>query len=153
MAQTKTAKEPFVHVVRKDDTPTLKKWMIRFFAVLAALVVTGVLVFAFTGINPFKIYSSMITGSFGTPRRIRNTIKLMTPLLCLGIGLAPAFKMKFWNIGAQGQMLVGALAASFVALTFRNLPGGVLIPLMGLAGIAAGAVWGFIPAIFRAFWL
>ncbi len=139
-------------MIRKEDTPMLKKWLIRIFAVVAALIVTGVLVFAVTGINPFKIYSSMITGSFGTPRRIRNTIKLMTPLLCLGIGLAPAFKMKFWNIGAQGQMLVGALAASFVALTFRHLPGGLLIPLMGLAGLLAGAIWGVIPAIFRAFW-
>ncbi|MBO7402434.1 MAG: ABC transporter permease [Lachnospiraceae bacterium] len=152
MAQSKANKEPLVHVVRKEDTTTLKKWMLRVIAVAAALLVTGAFVFAVTGINPFNIYGAMVTGTFGTPRRIRNTIKTLTPLLCLGVGLAPAFKMKFWNIGAQGQMLVGALAASFVALTFRNLPGGVLIPLMGLGAILAGALWAVLPAIFKAFW-
>jgi len=152
MTHNKAAKEPLIHIVRKENIPTYKKWLIRVIAVLLSLILTGVFIFIVTGSLPFDIYKSMITGTFGTPRRIRNTIKLMTPLLCLGVALAPAFKMKFWNIGAQGQMLVGALAASAVALELRSLPSIALIPLMGVAGILAGAAWGVIPAIFKALW-
>ncbi len=152
MRQNKNAGEPLIHIVRRDDISTAKKWMIRVIAVLAALVLTGILIFVITGSLPFDIYRSMISGTFGTPRRIRNTIKLMTPLLCLGIGLAPAFRMKFWNIGAQGQMLAGAYAASVVALGFRDLPGMALIPLMALAGMFAGMLWGLLPAVCKAFW-
>ena len=148
----RNAGEPLFHIVRRGELTSVRRFMIRVNAVLAALLVTGILIFIITGSLPFDIYKSMITGTFGTPRRIRNTIKLMTPLLCLGIGLAPAFRMKFWNIGAQGQMLAGAYAASFVALGFRSLPSGALIPLMALAAMTVGMLWGLLPAVCKAFW-
>ncbi len=147
-----TIKEPFLRIKKREPLEWKKAWGIRAIAIIAALLFTGLVVLIATGINPLDIYSSMLVGSFGTVRRVKNTIKYMTPLLCLAIGLAPAFRMKFWNIGAQGQMLVGALGATIVALNFRQLPSAVLIPSMLVIGTLAGAVWGVIPAIFKAFW-
>lgn len=152
MAQTKAVKEPFVHVIKRGRMSTKKALLIRAGIILLALIFTGLVILAITGIQPLKIYQQMLQGSFGSARRIKRTIKLMTTLMCLAVGLAPAFKMRFWNIGAQGQMLMGALAASTVALNFRNLNSAVLIPLMCVVAVLAGAIWGVIPAIFKAFW-
>ncbi len=152
MAQNKEKKEPLVRIAKKGKISAKQAWMYRILFVIAGLLVTGLFVLAATGINPLNLYIAMVRGTFKNKYAITKTIKYITVLLCLGVGLAPAFKMRFWNIGAQGQMLMGALAASVVALNYRDMKSGLLIPLMCLAAIVAGAVWGLLPAIFKAFW-
>lgn len=92
----------------------------------------------------------MFNGVFGTERRIWNTIRDISMLLCIGIGLAPAFKMKFWNIGAEGQILLGGIAAAACMMYFDSLPNGLLLVVMFLAAAAAGGFWAFIPGISKA---
>lgn len=100
-------------------------------------------------LNPISVYQAMIMGCFGSFYRFKETIELMVPLSLAAIGIMIAFKMKFWNIGAEGQILMGAMAASFVALQMPELPKLVLLPLMATAGLFAGGVWALIPAIFK----
>ncbi len=107
-----------------------------------------------TGANPIETYKAMAAGAFGSGYAISETLVKAIPLVLCGLGVAVAFKMKFWNIGAEGQLAMGGFAASGVALflpeMFPNLPTGWLLPLMVLAGFLAGAVWGMIPGVLRA---
>jgi simple sugar transport system permease protein len=95
----------------------------------------------------------MVEGAFGTSRRSWVTIRDTALLLCMGIGLAPAFKMKFWNIGAEGQILVGGICTAAIMIYFGNsLPTGLLLVIMAIASVVGGALWGFLPAVFKAKW-
>jgi simple sugar transport system permease protein len=116
----------------------------------AALPVAGVLILVVGG-NPVKAYIALLVGAFGSARAWTEIILLATPLLLIGLGLALAFRCKIWNIGAEGQYLVGALCATWIGLTWGDtLPGIVILPLMFLAGALGGALWGFIPGILKA---
>lgn len=121
----------------------------RIVAVAGALVATG-LFMLLLGYNPFQVYASMLEGGFGTLYRLRETIIKTVPLVITSLGIAVAFKMKFWNIGAEGQIYMGAFAASWVALNNPNLPQPLLLLLMMLAGIIGGGIWALIPAFFKA---
>ncbi len=116
----------------------------------AGLVVMG-LVFAASGKNPlvgiFGIFRSGFFSSYG----IGETLARALPLTLVGTGLAVAFRGKFWNIGAEGQLLAGAMGATFVGLTFTSLPGWLLVPAMMIAGFLCGALWAFVPAALKAF--
>ncbi|MEG0145766.1 MAG: ABC transporter permease, partial [Clostridia bacterium] len=92
----------------------------------------------------------MISGALGSLSNLRETVKLAVPLLVTSLGVTLAFKMKFWNIGAEGQICVGAIAASFFAINFTHLPQPLLILTMALAGMLAGGLWGLVPAYFKA---
>ena len=105
-------KEPFVRIVKRDAVSAKKAWGIRIIGILCALVVCAVLIFAITKLNPISVYTSMFRGAFGTPRRSWQTIRDAMMLLCVALGLAPAFMMRFWNIGAEGQILVGGVATA-----------------------------------------
>jgi simple sugar transport system permease protein len=100
--------------------------------------------------NPLAVYATMFKGAFGTKRKIWATTRDTMMLLCISVGLAPAFKMKFWNIGAEGQILVGGVATAACMIYLSNLPTGVLFLVMILASVVAGALWGLLPAIFKA---
>ena len=89
----------------------------------------------------------MFEGAFGTQRRIWNTLADTAMLLCIGVGLAPAFKMKFWNIGAEGQILVGGLASAACMIYFKSIPSGILLLIMFILSGLAGGIWGAIPAV------
>ena len=115
------------------------------------------LAFAFASIfilmtknSPLGVYFSMFQGAFGTGFRFKETIINAIPLLITALGISLAFKMKFWNIGAEGQIIMGAFGASYFALFHADLPSMVLIPLMFLGGAVCGSLWGFIPGFFRA---
>ena len=128
------------------------------FLVTAASLVLGLAfggaILLATGANPIETYKAMVIGAFGSGYSISETLVKAIPLILCGLGVAVAFKMKFWNIGAEGQLAMGGFAASGVALFlpgwFPNLPLGWLLPLMVLAGFVAGAVWGMIPGVLRA---
>ena len=145
--------EPLIRLVKRDGISRPKSWGIRIAAVLLALLLSGLFIYSVTSLNPVDVYKAMYEGALGTNRRCWITIRDAMVLLCISVGLAPAFKMRFWNIGAEGQILVGGICTAGLMIhlgyTFSTP---VLLCLMALASIAAGAVWGLIPAIFKARW-
>lgn len=105
-------KEPLVHISKRDRISFGKAWGIRIIAVLISLVVCALVIVALTKLNPLEVYRSIADGAVGTERRLWVTIRDTMILLCIAVGLTPAFKMRFWNIGAEGQILAGAAAAA-----------------------------------------
>ena len=145
-------REPLLRLAKREGMPSLQVWAIRLGSILLALVLGGIVIGA-TGVNPFAAYATIISGSLGQASAIRQTVKIAVPLLGCALAIAPCFKMRFWNIGAEGQITAGAIAASYFALFWADrLHGPLLIVVMGLAGALAGGIWGLIPAFFKARW-
>ena len=146
-------KDPVLRIAKRDGLPHWKGWLIRVAAVVLALILSGAFIYAITRLNPVQVYEAMFEGAFGSSRRSWVTIRDAMMLLCIGIGLAPAFKMKFWNIGAEGQILVGGcMTAGLMLALGGTVPTPVLLVIMAIASLCAGAVWGMIPAVFKARW-
>ena len=144
-------KEPFIRITKNDVTSKRKGVLIRLVAALLALIVCGIVIVAITKQNPIEVYEGIISGAVGTKRRILVTVRETIILLLIAVGLTPAFKMRFWNIGAEGQVLVGGLAAAAVMIYLSSfLPNAVVILLMLASSILAGMLWGLIPSIFKA---
>ena len=149
----KQSKGPLVHIVKRGNLPWYAAWGIRLLAIVLALVACALVTTVTTGENPIQVYAAMIDGAFGTARKTWITFQNMSVLLCISLAVTPAFRMRFWNIGAEGQTLAGCLAtAACMILLADKLPNWLLICTMVLSAIAAGAVWGLIPAIFKAKW-
>ena len=149
----KQKQEPLAHISKRGAMPWYKAWAIRLGAIVAALLVCALVTTVTTGENPIAVYGAMISGSFGTARRSWITFQGMAVLLCISLAVTPAFKMRFWNIGAEGQTLAGCLATTAVMICLSDkMSNGMLILTMTVAAIAAGALWGFIPAFFKAKW-
>lgn len=141
------------HIAKRDSIAWWKAWIIRIVAVFLALLVAGIVTKSLTGLNPIKVYATMFEGAFGSPRRCWNLFQGVAMLLCVALAVTPAFKMKFWNIGAEGQVLIGGLAtAACMIFLGDKLPLPVLWIIMTVASVAAGAVWAMIPALFKAKW-
>ena len=140
-------KEPFFHVVKRDALPWYQSVGIRAVAIILALIVCGIVTTLTTGINPVEVYQSVFAGAFGTARKTWITLQNMSVLLLIALALTPAFKMKFWNIGGEGQVLIGGLAAAACMICL-----GEKVPSAVVISVAAGAIWGFIPAFFKAKW-
>ena len=144
---------PLVHISKRAALPWYGAWGIRAAAIVLALVVCSVVTTVFTGEDPIAVYAAMFEGAFGTARRTWVLLQNLAILLCISLAVTPAFKMRFWNIGAEGQVLAGALAvAACMILIGDSVPNWLLIVIMAVAGITAGAVWAFIPAFFKARW-
>jgi simple sugar transport system permease protein len=153
MAKTSGTNTPLVRIAKRDTLSTPKAWGIRALAIVLALLVDALIIYSIVKLNPIGVYQTMGEGAFGTSRRSWVTIRDTALLLCMGIGLAPAFKMKFWNIGAEGQILVGGICTAAIMIYFGNsLPTGLMLVIMAIASVVGGAVWGFIPAVFKAKW-
>lgn len=145
-------REPLVRLAKRDDLSGGKKWAIRLVAIVLALVV-GSLFIAVLGHNPIAVYHDIITGSLGGPSTAKVTVRVAIPLLGAALAIAPAFKMKFWNIGAEGQIMVGGIAATYFALYwYDKLPKPALLIVMAVASILAGGIWGLVPAFCKARW-
>ncbi|TCT16743.1 nucleoside ABC transporter membrane protein [Natranaerovirga pectinivora] len=140
-----------LNIVKKTECPKWKTSIIRFSAVLLALI-TASLFLVLMGFNPLDIYKGMYDGAFGTEHRIRETIIKTIPLVITSVGIALAFKMKFWNIGAEGQIIMGAFAATYFGLNYDHLPKPLLLTIMIIASMIAGGIWAFIPAYFKSKW-
>ena len=129
-----------------------KRWLIRFAALVFAIILGG-LVFVIAGANPLTAYGTILSGSLGKVTGIRQVVKTAVPLLGTALALAPCFAMRYWNIGAEGQITMGAMAATFFALNMtHSMPSPVLLIVMGVASIIFGAIWAGIPAVFKARW-
>lgn len=146
-------REPLFHIVKRDTLPWYQAWGIRAVAIVLALLLCALITTLCTHLNPIKVFGTMFGGAFGSPRKIWILGQNLAILLCISLAVTPAFKMRFWNIGAEGQVLIGCLATAACMICLGDkVPNGVLILLMILAAIAAGALWGFLPAIFKAKW-
>lgn len=146
-------KEPFFHVVKRDALPLYQSVGIRIVAIVLALILCAIITTITTGINPIQVYQSIFVGAFGTVRKTWITLQNVSILLLISLALTPAFKMKFWNIGGEGQVLIGGLAAAACMICLDDkLPNVLVMVCMVVASLAAGIVWALIPAFFKAKW-
>ena len=142
-----------LHISKRDSLPWYGAWAIRGAAILLALVVCAFVTTALTGENPLGVYKAMFQGAFGSKRKMWILGQNLAILLCVSLAVTPAFKMRFWNVGGEGQILIGGLAtAACMILLGDKLPNWLLICVMTVSAMAAGAVWGGIPAICKAKW-
>ena len=145
-------KTPLIRLAKRDAMPAWQVWCIRGSSFIAAILL-GALIFLVLGNNPISAYGTILSGSLGKSTAIRQTVKIAIPLLGTALAIAPCFKMRFWNIGAEGQFTAGAVAASYFALFWADrLPGPALILVMAAAGAVAGGIWALVPAFFKAKW-
>lgn len=142
------ARLPFV--LRYDPLKKGGAWWVPIASVAAALILCGILIWL-NGMNPLTVYARMAKGAFGSSFGISETLVKSIPLLLCGLGVAAAYRISVWNIGAEGQLAAGAIAATAVTIYLPAMPGSLYIPAMVAAGIAAGAVWGLLTAVPRAF--
>ncbi|OMF24867.1 ABC transporter permease [Paenibacillus sp. FSL H8-0548] len=133
-----------------DSSKRGSSWWIPFVSVLLALIVCGVFIAA-NGMNPLPVYKKMFMGAFGTAYGLTETLVKAIPLLLCGLGVAIAYRISVWNIGAEGQFAAGAMAATAVTIYFPNMPGLLIIPTMIIFSIAAGGLWGLLTAIPRTY--
>lgn len=144
----KTKQEPFLRVVKKAEVSVSKTILLSIIALITAIIAGGIFILAL-GQNPFDVYVTIVKGAWRSSIATKGTIKIAIPLLIAAIGITPAFQMKFWNIGAEGQIIMGGIFATYFALYWSNLPHGLLIFIMILAGAIGGGIWGLIPAYFK----
>ncbi len=141
-------REPLVRIVKKAEITSRKIAVFRMVAVLLSLL-AGALFIIVIGHNPIEIYATILSGAFRSEMAVQATIKIMIPLLITSLGVTLAFKMKFWNIGAEGQIIMGAIFASYFALFFSGINHILLILIMMIAGFIGGGLWGLLPAFFK----
>ncbi len=150
----KNTKEPFIHITRREGMPLWKGLLIRVAAVLIALILSDIVISAAAPKSQgfFGFFGALFSGAFGTERRTWLLFQDTFLLLGVAVALVVAFKMKFWNLGGNGQILMGCLACA-ICLKYLGgkLPDPLVWLIMLLASLAAGALWAVIPAIFKAF--
>lgn len=149
----KQSKEPLIRISKRDYMPFWQSLGVRLIALLIALVLCGFIIYAIVGLNPVAVYGAMVEGAFGTSKRAWVTIRDTMMLLCIAVGLAPAFKMRFWNIGAEGQILMGGVAAAGCMIYLgKTMTTGPLLIIMFILSAVAGGIWAFFPGFFKARW-
>ena len=150
---SKLNKEPLLHITKRKELPLIKTWAIRIGAIVAALIVCAIVTMLLTGLDPFSVFGTMIYGAAGTERKMLLLFKELAILLSVALALTPAFKMKFWNLGGEGQILMGAWATALCMIYMGDsIPSGLLIIICLAAAIICGAIWAVIPAFFKAKW-
>ena len=146
-----TTKEPLIHITKRGLLPWYGAWGIRGGAILLALIFCALVTTVVTGQNPLSVYVTIFNASFSTQRRTWVLVQNIAMLLSVSLALIPAFKMKFWNLGGEGQMLAGGLATAACMICLKDVfPNWAIILCMIVGSVAAGALWGFIPAFFKA---
>ncbi len=138
-----------IRLVRRLEVSRGTVILVKILSVALALL-TASLVFLMYGLDPLTVYSSIFSNAFATQTGLTESIVRMIPLLLVSSGLALVFMTGFWNIGAEGQLLAGAMAAYLAAISLSWLPPLILIPILFVVGFLAGALWGILPAILKA---
>lgn len=136
-------------ISKRAELPRKQEIIIRAVAILFSLVCAG-LVIMILGYNPLLVFREIVLGAVGTEMRIQQTIIKAVPLLITSLGILVAFKMKFWNIGGEGQIMMGAFGATLVALFAPAMPAPLELLVMAAASVVCGGIWAFIPAYFKA---
>ena len=147
-----SAKAPLCHIVKRGETKAGYGLLVRFVGIALSLLVSGLVIMLLTGLNPVAVFTGIWDGAMGTEKRTWITLRDAAILLCIGFAVLPAFRMRFWNTGGEGQVLVGAAAPAAVLIYGKELPTWLLYSLCPVAGVLAGMVWGIIPALFKARW-
>lgn len=155
MAKSEKKHTPLLHIVKRDQGTITwyYKLIVRAIAILAAMLVSGVLITILAEANPIEVYGSMVDGVFGSSRRIWNMLQGVAMLLCVSLAVTPAFKMKFWNIGAEGQVLISGLACVATMMFLGDtMPTALLLVVMTVVSVLTGMIWALLPAVFKAYW-
>ncbi len=139
----------WLRLTKRENLNRKQEIIIRVSAIILSILCSGIILMIF-GLNPVSVFQAIIEGALGTELRIKQTIIKAIPLVITSLGILVAFKMKFWNIGGEGQIIMGAFAATYVALNVDGLSKPVMLISMALAAMAVGGVWAAIPAIFKA---
>jgi ABC-type uncharacterized transport system permease subunit len=148
MSKMKKNQQPLIRIVSKTEISIGKKMALSMLALFTSIFAGGLFILAI-GQNPFVVYGTIVNGAFRSGIAVKGTIKIAVPLLIASIGITPAFQMKFWNIGAEGQIIMGAVFATYFALFYDYLPHVLLLILMFVAGMAGGGLWALLPAYFK----
>ena len=144
-------REPLFRIVKKDNATLLSSVTVMALAILAALLVNAVFIYFVTRLDPVSVYTSMFKGAFGSSRRTWITIRDTCLLLLISVSLSPAFRMRFWNCGAEGQILIGGLStAALMIYCGDKIPTGILLLLMAVVSLLCGGLWAYLPACFKA---
>ncbi len=145
-------KTPLIRLAKREDMERWKVWGVRLGAFFVAFLF-GLILFAIAGVNPLQAYGGMISGALGKASGLRQVAKNAIPLLGTALALAPCFKMRYWNIGAEGQITMGAMGATYFALYwYDKLPHVLLLIVMAAAACICGALWSLIPSFFKSKW-
>ena len=153
MTENKTVREPLFHIVKNSALPIWKAILYRACSVIGGLVLCTLMCFILFGANPLRVFAEMVHGAFGSHRKVWELFLEMSLLLGVGFALVPAFKMKFWNLGGNGQILMGGLAAAACMFYLGGtLPEFAVLAIATVSAIVMGAVWAVIPAMFKAKW-
>lgn len=144
-------KTPLFQLSMRNEITKQYAWMVRIASFLFAILL-GAVIFVCLGNNPLEAYGIILSGSLGKASGIRQTVKYAVPLLGTALALAPCFRMRYWNIGAEGQITAGAMAATFFALNCKTMPRLPLLLVMAVAAAVIGGLWAAIPALFKAKW-
>lgn len=150
----KKIKEPLFHVAKRDEITFWKKFAIYAVSIVLSLFLGGVIcTIASEGEgDPFSFFFSLFSGIFGSSRKIWYFLQQTALLIGVSMAIVPAFKMKFWNLGANGQVLIGGLATiSCMYYLGGKMSDGLVILFMVISSIVAGAIWAVIPALCKAF--
>lgn len=150
------SRAPLFHIAKRGAMPWYQAWAVRAIAILAAFVLIGILSQILLKKSAFEIFGTMFSGAFKYPMRTWRLFYDTSILLLIALALTPAFRMRFWDIGAEGQVLFGALCAclcmKYVPAALPALPNAVVLLIMLVAGLAGGMLWAVIPAFFKAIW-
>ncbi|NIS81662.1 MAG: ABC transporter permease [Anaerolineales bacterium] len=142
---------PFLEVERRLTSPRWLQLVAPLLSFILALLAIA-LIFSALGVDPLFAYGKIFQGAFGSSYGLSETVVKSIPLMLAGVGLSLAFRARFWNIGAEGQLLIGATCATALALNFPDWPRFILLPAMFIAGFVGGALWGLVPALLKARW-
>ncbi len=144
-------KEPFVRIVKREDISKLHAVLVKVIAIVIALAISALFIYSITKLNPIAVFKAMFDGAFGTNRRVWNTLRDAALLCMIAVALAPVFKMRFWNVGAEGQVLIGGLTTAGLMIKYGDiLPTWLLLIVMAVVSMVAGAAWSFLPGFFKA---
>lgn len=153
MNNQKAVREPLFHIVKNSAIPLWKAILYRAGSIVAGFLLCALMCLILFGANPMTVFAEMFNGAFGSPRRVRELLLEMALLLGIGFALVPSFKMKFWNLGGNGQILMGGLAAAACMFYLGGkLPEALVLVFATISAVVMGAVWAVIPAIFKSKW-
>ena len=150
---TEKKRGPLFHIVKRPEISWKHAAAIRAAAIVLSILACALVTYLFTGDDPVSVFKTIWEGSFASERRLWVLLQNISILLIISLAMAPAFRMRFWNIGGEGQVMMGVLATSSCMIMLGGkIPNGVLIVIEIIAAVAAGAIWAAIPAFFKSRW-
>ncbi len=148
-----TKKEPLIHITKRSNISFKRSFLMRSVAILSSFIIMAFVMFLLSKENPVTLITSMFDGAFGNSLRIWVLFSDTAILLGISLALTPAFKMKFWNCGGEGQVMMGSLISAMIMFFVGDslsLP--ILLSITAVCSIVMGSIWGLIPSIFKAKW-